>query len=268
MTRFLAVLLLLGTAVAQVPGPIQDNSFLAEEAYNQEPGVVQHINTLTHQSDGSWAYTFTQEWPVPNHPRHQLSYTVSTLGASGAAGFGWGDTLINYRYQLIGNGETRVAFAPRASLMLPSGSTYWARGFGGTGLQFAFPLSVALNKQFVTHWDLGTSIIPHATNAAGNSGMLRPWYATQSFVWLAKPRFNALVETAYFGNETLVSSRRVTHSGQVFVSPGVRWAHNLSHGLQVVPGVGVPIGAGPSAGQAGILLYLSFEHPLWKETER
>lgn len=27
--------------------PIQDNSFLIEEAYNQEFGVVQHINTFT-----------------------------------------------------------------------------------------------------------------------------------------------------------------------------------------------------------------------------
>jgi hypothetical protein len=33
---------------APEPGPIQDNSFLAEEAYNQEPGVVQHIQTFTH----------------------------------------------------------------------------------------------------------------------------------------------------------------------------------------------------------------------------
>jgi hypothetical protein len=39
---------------------IQDNSFLIEEAYNQEPGVVQHITTLRRQ-DRSWFYSFTQE---------------------------------------------------------------------------------------------------------------------------------------------------------------------------------------------------------------
>jgi hypothetical protein len=43
-------------------GPIQDNSFLAEEAYNQEPGVVQHIQTFTPLwNSRTWAYSFTQE---------------------------------------------------------------------------------------------------------------------------------------------------------------------------------------------------------------
>lgn len=44
---------------------IQDNSFLIEEAYNQERGVVQHIQTFQIMKDDSWIYTFTQEWPVP-----------------------------------------------------------------------------------------------------------------------------------------------------------------------------------------------------------
>ena len=61
--------------VAQQPSrPIQDNSFLVEEAYNQEPGVVQHIQSFTRLwNSRTWAYTFTQEWPVPKHWRHQLS---------------------------------------------------------------------------------------------------------------------------------------------------------------------------------------------------
>ncbi|HET7042873.1 MAG TPA: hypothetical protein VFI13_12685, partial [Gemmatimonadales bacterium] len=42
--------------------PLQDNSFLIEEAYNQEHRVLQHISTaeLHH---GSALYSFTQEWP-------------------------------------------------------------------------------------------------------------------------------------------------------------------------------------------------------------
>ena len=40
---------------------IQDNSFLIEEAYNQEPGVIQHIQTFQYMKDGTWGYTFTQE---------------------------------------------------------------------------------------------------------------------------------------------------------------------------------------------------------------
>ena len=55
---------------------ISDNSFLVEEAYNQEPGVVQHINGfMWRRRVGAWLYTFTQEWPLVGHA-HQLSYTV------------------------------------------------------------------------------------------------------------------------------------------------------------------------------------------------
>ena len=46
-------LLLAPFAAAQVPPsphPIQDNSFLVEEAYNQDPGVVQTIQTFTRLS--------------------------------------------------------------------------------------------------------------------------------------------------------------------------------------------------------------------------
>src|SRR5438445_13715185 len=52
------------------PPAIQDNSFLVEEAYNQEFGVVQHIQTLQRLWDSKdWVYTFTQEWPVDATPR-------------------------------------------------------------------------------------------------------------------------------------------------------------------------------------------------------
>jgi len=66
-------------ALAQSSPGIQDNSFLIEEAYNQEYGVVQHINNFLYLADANdWAYTFTQEWPVTGI-RHQLSYTLTAL---------------------------------------------------------------------------------------------------------------------------------------------------------------------------------------------
>ena len=46
----------------------------------------------------------------------------------------------------------------------------------------------------------------------------------------------------------------------LFISPGIRWACNFRNGLQIVPGVGLPMGIGPSAGQVGAIFYLSFEH--------
>src|SRR3954466_5210234 len=56
---------------------IQDNSFLIEEAYNQEDGVVQHITSfqrLTTSRD--WVYTLTDEWPLRSI-KHQLSLTLA-----------------------------------------------------------------------------------------------------------------------------------------------------------------------------------------------
>jgi len=56
---------------------IQDNSFLIEESYNQDFGVVQHINNFQRLwQSKSWVYSFTQEWPVDIAPKNQLSYTV------------------------------------------------------------------------------------------------------------------------------------------------------------------------------------------------
>src|SRR6185369_14103409 len=59
--RILALLLVACSAFAgESDTPIQDNSFLVEEAYNQEADVVQHILTFTHSRHGDWTSTFTQ----------------------------------------------------------------------------------------------------------------------------------------------------------------------------------------------------------------
>jgi hypothetical protein len=35
----------------------------------------------------------------------------------------------------------------------------------------------------------------------------------------------------------------------------------FASGLQIAPGVAVPIGVGPSRGERSLFVYLSFEHP-------
>lgn len=61
---------------------IYDNSFLIEEAYNQEKGVVQHILTGFYSVDKmsgpdirDLGLDFTQEWPIFTQD-HQFSYTI------------------------------------------------------------------------------------------------------------------------------------------------------------------------------------------------
>ncbi len=248
------------------PG-IQDNSFLVEEAYNQNFGVVQHISSFTRFWDSKdWNYTFTQEWPVPGDARHQLSYSLAAVHAGDfpRSGVGIGDVFLNYRYQLVGSGDTRVAFAPRLSLIFPTGDSTLGRGAGSFGLQTSLPLSVVLSKKLVSHWNAGATFFPYAQDASGDHATTAGYNFGQSFVWLAHARFNFMLETVFASSQTVVASNHTQWENSLLLSPGVRWSYNFRNGLQIVPGIGVPIGVGPSAGEKAVLLYLSFEHPFRK----
>ena len=166
-----------------------------------------------------------------------------------------------YRYQLKGSGETRVAIAPRITLLLPSGDSRSGRGFGGIGLQTNFPLSWVMNKHLVTHWNIGGTLVRAAKNPLGDRAAASGYNLGQSFVWLVRPRFNALLETTWIRSQAVVSRNRVESFHDLLLSPSVRWAYNFRSGLQIVPGIAIPVGLGPSAGEKGVFVYLSLEHP-------
>lgn len=253
----------------ETPAPIQDNSFLVEEAYNQEHGVVQTI--LTYQRvAGSPAYvsTLTQEWPAPGLA-HQISLTVPLQGATSATGRaqGLGDAALNYRFQLVGDGGASVAFSPRVSLLVPTGNAERSLGSGGVGAQVNLPLSAAVSPAFVTHTNLGATRVFSAQGAGGERLGLTSWNAGQSLVWLAHPAFNVLLEAVYLDNELPAEGGGSVRTTDAWVSPGVRFAVNLPGHLQVVPGIAVPIGVGPSRGKTGLFVYLSVELPLFGEKD-
>ena len=250
-------------------GDIQDNSFLVEEAYNQEFGVVQHIQNWQRMwPGGAWTYTFTQEWPVDPAPRNQLSYTIPVANLGGDTDTGVGDVLLNYRFQAYGSGETRVAFAPRASLVLPTGDWRRGRGMGATGVQLMLPLSVVVSKRFVTHWNAGATLLPGARDPLGDKADSYGYNFGQSTIWLATHHFNVMLENVFQSVELPVAPGKTQRVNSFLISPGVRWAWNLRNGLQIVPGIAAPIGVGPSDGQRGVFLYLSFEHPYRKLKEQ
>ena len=258
------------SAVKQEP-PIQDNSFLVEEAYNQERGVVQHINTFSRMwNSKDWGYSFTQEWPAPGNWRHQLSYTLVGMHAgdySGTGG-GMGDAVFNYRYQLVGTGESRVAFSPRFSVMFPTGDATKGRGQGAVGVQTNLPLSIVLHRRVVTHWNAGSTFVPHAQNADHSRASSVGYSFGQSVIFVAHSRLNLMLETVSNSFQSVMGPGKTEWSRLAYMSPGVRWAYNFKSGLQIVPGVAMPIGIGPSAGERGVFLYLSFEHPFSKSAER
>lgn len=222
----LATLALAATTLAaQEPAqPIEDNSFLMEEAYNQETGVVQHINTLMRVREGKfWTYGFTQEWPLLGQ-RHQISYTVGLQP-------GVDELAINYRLQVAGIGGDGPALAPRVSVLMPLGDA------GDKGLQFNLPASVALGSRIVTHWNAGATLVRHAPSV---------YNAGASAILLLTPTVNLMMEVVWEGTGR-------AGEDELIVNPGIRWAHNIGS-LQVVPGI-----AWPDA--RDVFFYLSLEHP-------
>src|SRR5688572_27661887 len=151
---------------------ISDNSFLIEEAYNQEKGVVQHIfnwfPTWDHD-DGElreFQFLYTMELPVGGQT-HQFSFTPMNFehffhdpdGGPAEEEGGWGDTFLNYRYQLLLEDDCswQPAIAPRLSVILPTGDEDRGLGVGEVGYQFNLPISKEL-EHFAWHFNAGTTI--------------------------------------------------------------------------------------------------------------
>jgi len=251
--------------------PIEDNSFLIEEAYNQERGVVQHINTFQHATTGrGWLYTFTQEWPAPGI-RHQLSYTIPVVQADApGASARVGDVALNYRFQAL-EGNHRY-FAPRLTVLLPTGSAARGSGAGGTGLQADLPLSLELSPRWAAHTNVGGTLVPHGETSDGQAMIARNVTLAQSVIYLPATTFNLMLETVWSRTtgelkraQAGAASGDLPTSQSLVVSPGARYAFNFASGLQIVPGVAVPLTITGHSGaydtQPSVFLYLSFEHP-------
>ena len=248
-------------------GAIEDNSFLIEEAYNQEQGIVQHINTFSRVVGATnWVYAFTQEWPVRGQ-RHQLSYTIPVAHSADQTGArtGIGDVAVNYRYQMLGIGGG-PAFAPRLSILLPTGASRRGFGTGGMTLQMNLPFSVSLPARFVAHSNAGMSFTPRARNTADAVAATHEYSLGQSLIWLVLRDFNFMIETLWTSGQEVAGPGRTVRATELLVSPGIRGAINFRSGLQIVPGLAVPVGVGPSRGERSLFLYLSFEHPFAKQT--
>ncbi len=214
---------------------ITDNSFLVEEAFNQEAGVVQNIFTWTRAHNGTWNGSFTQEWPAPGMT-HQLSYSVPFSSTGEAAGIG--DVLLNYRYQLRTETGGGPAIAPRFSVILPTGRRAEGLGSGTAGLD----LNLAASQQFgnvYAHANAGYTWLPDVQNTAHVAG---------SGIWRVAPMLNLMLEgVVAFGESTTLS-------------PGFRRGWNFGQ-RQLVIGVAAPITRADGRSTAALLTYISYELP-------
>lgn len=246
---------------------LQSNGFLVEGAYHQEDDEVQHSIKVIRSNDGVWHSTLSQEWPLLSE-KHQLSFQVPSVIASGrsATGRGFGDTELEYSYLLFGNNHSRLTVSPTLELSLPTGNVRKDLGLGHVGFGVKLPVSVMLSKNFQSNSNIGMSYTPSVRNSEGERSSLKEVELGQSFAWLARSRFNLLFEATW--EQSRHSFDGFTErEHELFLSPGVRWAHKIRSGLIVVPGVAFPMGVGPSRGERSILFYLAFEHPFRKRVE-
>ena len=253
---------------------ITDNSFLIEEAYNQEVGVVQHIFTAVYSKNQDqrpkvrgWQFSFTQEWPILSQD-HQFSYTIpfSFTHEGSQRRDGIQDVLLNYRYQLLEERESIPAMAPRISLVLPTGSPDRGTGNGVAGLDFSLPVSKKLTDRTAVHFNYGINYFPGA-RARTESGVLSPKRSLVSYnlgasaIWAFSSQVHGLLEWTGSFEESINDNGRAHHNFLTVLSPGLRVAaYNGQDSKQLVFGLATPIGLNRASDNYGVLLYFSFEH--------
>src|SRR6266478_4272974 len=248
---------------------IMDNSFLIEEAYNQDPGIVQHIFNAVYSIDDlsqtrqrRTDLSFTQEWPAYGQA-HQFSYTVpyAVVREAGHWSDGIGDVLLNYRYQVFLNEKTLTAFAPRFSFVLPTGDEQKGFGSGTLGYQCNLPFSMTLGDRWFVHANAGLTFLPNAGEPPAHTFL--NYNLGASVIYCVTDRFNLMLEWIGNWNQDVADSGETERQSPSVISPGFRTAFNLSNGSQFVVGLAAPIGLTKSGPEIGAFIYLSFEHRMF-----
>ena len=263
LVAFACLLVVVTTSIASEPlaKGIQDNSFFIEEAYNQEPGVVQHIlNVPINFTNGSHetAPSLTQEWPVFSQT-HQFSCTIPYVFTENDNGMA--DMHLNYRLQALMEDEYTPAFAPRLSLVLPTGDQDEGLGTGVVGYETNLPFSKIIGDRWTLHFNAGMSVFPNVRDQH-----LTNYNLGASAIYAISRDFNLMLEAVAGWNEDIAEGafapeEAVDRTTTAIISPGARYAFNLPNDAQLVFGAAVPIGLTSDSPDWGLFFYCSFEHP-------
>jgi hypothetical protein len=247
---------------------LQSNGLLVETAYHQEAGEVQHAVSVSRSSKDGWASVVSQEWPVFGE-KHQVTFSlpaeVFLKRPDGIRGVG--DLTLEYSYFLVGDNKSKITVSPGVGFSIPTGSVAKGLGAGGAGVSVKLPISVMLSKRFASNSNVELGYVSRAKNAEGDRFRLWNYEVGQSFVWFVRPKFNVLVEAIWDRSKAANRDSFREIENEIFVSPGVRWAHVFHNGLSIIPGVATPLGLGPSRGDHRIFFYLAIEHPFRRGRE-
>ena len=249
----------LSNAAAEEKDPrpaagLQDNSFLIEEAYNQDPGMVQHTALLRRQGK-DWSLNFSQEWPITSQT-HQFSYAVPYLWlrSDGQHASGFGDVQFSYRYQLATETFNRPAIAPRISVIAPTGRESAGLGNGSVGYQFNLPVSKIVSDRVTLHANAGLTTYADVAGRQPTSYNLGA-----SAIYAITRHTNVLLEVLGDWTETVTPASTAEREFALTLVPGVRHAVDLWGG-QLVLGLASPIAIVDRKADYGALFLVSFEH--------
>ncbi len=250
----------------------EDNSFLMEEAINQDKGVMQYISDFYFDNirGGNFLYSFNQEIPI-THLKHQLNYTIfyHVLEATPTSdqNSGFGDINVGYRYMVFGKKDWAMV-VPGITLILPTGKSIKGQGIGGVGGQVSLAITKRLSHKLVTHYNFGYTFISQAdrytstitgTPVLSYEKDLRYSNLGVSIFWYPARKFNLFTEFISNYLSDIKDDGSLSHTHLTTINPGFRFA--IDHKFtQIVPGISLPVVfTDGNFTRTGIFFYLSIE---------
>jgi hypothetical protein len=207
------------------PSPIEDRNFMLESGWNREDAALQ-VNSFFFR--GATSHELVGEWAMRSQ-RHQLGYTLPFFSDDRT---GLGDVLLNYRYQFLGDADSRIGIAPRVSLMLPTRDAHF--GERSSGVQVNVPISASITDRLTSHTNAGAT-----------------WFADRG-----ETEFNLAQSLSFDVTKRIALTVDANYASQLLVvRPGVQFSIDGPGGLQIAPGVAFP-------DSGGVLVYLALERGL------
>lgn len=238
---------------------IEDNSFLMEEAFNQEWGVYQFIQKYqTSKVAKGYEYSFENEIPITDKT-HQFSYEFSRGRGDADSDTAISDTTLNYRWQPLN--KDGMLLSERFGLIVPTGSVEKESGNGVYGFEFMQAATITINDRFMNHWNMGFSVLPNAeTKGIDKKRTITSFTAGSSIIYLWKDNVNFLVEGVLESGQGVNPDGSKSSETSFTINPGARFAWDLEwKDTQIVPGISFPTELLNGPTEHGVLVYLSIE---------
>jgi hypothetical protein len=238
---------------------IEDNSFLLEEAYNQEWGVYQFIQKYqSFEMANTYDYTFESEIPITDKV-HQFSYEIPFARSEENRPGAVGDIILNYRWQLFN--RDGFILADRFGLILPTGQVDNGAGTGVYGFEFMKSATVTLSDYWINHWNFGFSVLPNGKiQDIEKRRTLSDFTAGTSLIYLLTDHFNILLEGLLESEQSINEDGSKKAETSFTINPGFRFAMDFDwKETQIVPGISFPTELLNGPTEHGVLFYLSIE---------